>query len=102
MATFLNLTPHAIVLPDRTIAPSGALARCSEVSESVGTSDGVEIIRKTFGTVIGLPEAQPDTWLIVSMLTRAACPNRTDLLSPGDLVRDANGNIIGCKNLVCN
>jgi len=102
MATFVNLTPHAVNLPDRTIEASGTLARCAEVSAPVTTVDGIEVIRKTFGTVTGLPAAEAGTWYIVSMLVRAACPNRTDLLSPGDLVRDAAGQIIGCKNLVCN
>jgi hypothetical protein len=34
---------------------------------------------------------------IVSSLVAAACPERTDLLVPGNAVRDADGKIIGCK-----
>jgi len=119
--TFVNLTPHAIKVcatqtvntatsgvqniidvPEKVFPPSGVVARCSELSTPAFIVDDVDIIRKVFGAVTGLPEPEPGTWFIVSMLVRAACPNRTDLLSPGDLVRDAAGQIIGCKNLVCN
>ena len=36
---------------------------------------------------------------IVSQLVKNALPDRTDLLVPAEVVRDGNGNIIGCKSL---
>lgn len=35
-------------------------------------------------------------------MTGVACPDRLDLLSPGDLVRDEKGVIVGCTNFVMN
>lgn len=97
-----NLTPHKIVLPDLTIEPSNQVARCAEVSAPAGTIDGIELITRSYGAVAGLPEPQPGVMYIVSALVRLACPGRHDLASPGDVVRDAAGQIIGCKNLVVN
>lgn len=98
----VNLTQHAINLPDRSIEPSGTVARCAEVTAEAGAFDGVSLVRRSYGAVSDLPDPQPNTLYIVSMLVRLACPNRTDLASPGDLVRDEAGKIIGCQNLVVN
>jgi hypothetical protein len=103
MAKFLNLTPHHINMPDGTVLePSGILARCEEVSTPVGSIDGNAIITRRYGQVENLPAPEGDVYFIVSHMTRVACPDRLDLLSPGDLVRDEAGNIIGCRNLVIN
>lgn len=98
----LNLTPHAINLPGRTIPPSGTVARCAEETAQAGNIDGIEIVNRTYGAVTDLPAPQAETFYIVSALVRAALPHRKDLLSPGDVVRDADGKIIGAKNLVSN
>lgn len=55
--------------------------------------------RTVFGRPVGLPEPKTDVWLIVSQLVKSALPDRTDLLVPTDIVRDANGSIIGCRSL---
>ncbi len=60
------------------------------------------IVRVTFGDVVDLPEERPDTFLIVSAMVRSALPNRKDLASPGDLIRNDQGVVIGCKNLIIN
>lgn len=103
MTTFINLTPHTINLPDRTIPPSGTIARCAEVTTPAGNLDGVEIICRNYGEVSELPEeTSEDVYYIVSALVRLALPERFDLLSPGDIVRDESGKIIGAKNLIIN
>jgi hypothetical protein len=99
---FINLTPHVIHLPTCSIAPSGQLARCTEVTSPTGIFEGVTLVRRSYGAVTGLPDPQPDVLYIVSMLVRVACSERRDLASPGDLVRDNDGNIIGTSNLVVN
>ena len=100
---FVNLTPHAITLVNGpTIAPSGAVARCSSTSSEVGSHEGVTLVRTVFGAVTGLPEPVEGTVYIVSALVRTALPGRTDLASPGDLVRDEGGNVVGCRNLIVN
>lgn len=102
MAKFVNLTPHAINLIDRVIEPSGTVARCTEVSIFCGVVDGVKLVTRQYGTVAGVPDEQPFTMYIVSAMVRMALPDRLDIASPGDMVRDINGNITGCKNLVVN
>jgi hypothetical protein len=113
-AKIINLTPHAVTIlawcqtldGDTVIPPSGQVARCEEVTNPNGmieTEFGqIEFVQKSFGAVVGLPEQEPGTYLIVSMMVRQALPERKDLLSPGDLVRDTSGKIVGCKNLACN
>jgi len=98
----VNLTPHTIHLPNLTIAPDGRLPRCTEISESVGTFEGVELISRTYGEVFELPAPVPGTLYVVSALVRQALLDRKDLASPGDLLRDADGRIVGAKNLIVN
>lgn len=98
----INLTPHEIHLPDRNVLPSDFVARCNEVTKDAGEFDGVKLIRREYGDVYGLPDPVADTLYIVSLLVRQALPERKDLASPGDLVRDGDGKIVGAKNLVIN
>lgn len=98
----INLTPHAIVCGDITVAPSGAVARVSAASQEAGNVGGIPLFRTTFGEVVGLPAQEEGVLLIVSAMVRTALPARTDLLSPGEPVRDAEGRVIGCKGLITN
>ena len=101
--TFVNLTPHAIVCVDGpTLPPSGALARCATKSVFAGEHASVLLASVAYGAVEGLPEPVPGVIYIVSALVRSAVPLRLDVASPGDLVRDSAGAVIGCKNLVVN
>lgn len=102
----INLCPHTINILDEeaapiiTVQPSGNVARVSQ-SEEIVAVPGLpcKITRQTFGDVVGLPEATPGVFFIVSRLVAAACPERDDLLIPGPLVRDDAGNPIGCRGL---
>lgn len=102
----VNCTPHALNIVTAhgtvTVAPSGTVARCSQTSTPAGEVNGVPLSRTTFGAVVDLPEPVEGVILVVSALVRAALPSRTDLASPGELVRDAAGNVIGCKGLIVN
>lgn len=105
--TLVNLTPHALhlVLPNgdtQTVAPSGTVARCASQSSPAGNWDGVPLSRTTFGAVQDLPAPQAGTLFVVSALVRQAVPDRTDVASPGDLLRDADGAVVGCKGLIVN
>jgi len=109
MANFENLTPHIVRIfgqegdePVLTIPPSGEVARCSVESEQVGEKGGVSLFATTFGQVEGLPAPQPDTVYIVSMLVRSAVSERTDVASPGELIRDDEGRPMGCRGLNVN
>jgi hypothetical protein len=95
----VNLTPHVINVGSLAIAPNGAIARVSSSVVKIDEVDGVDVVKTTFGTVEGLPNTQEGVWLIVSALVRLAAPERSDLLSPGEQVRNAAGQVVGCKNL---
>jgi len=99
---FINLTPHAIteVLSGRTFPASGEVARVAAAFVLLGEVGTVPLFRRTFGEVTGLPAQQSGVTLIVSALVAAANPGRKDLVSPGDLVRGADGQPVGCKGFV--
>jgi hypothetical protein len=99
----VNLTPHTVNLitdAGTRVFQSEGVARVSSVSTPVGTATGLPLTRVTFGEVVGLPAREFDVLYVVSALVRSACPNRPDLASPGDLVRDDAGNVVGCRNLI--
>jgi hypothetical protein len=116
MYKIVNLTPHAIVLvrskgslhgAKTTYPPSGDVARVATITREVGTlgygeRGGVALLKQEFGEVQGLPESKSNTLYIVSGLVRAACPDRWDIASPGSLVRDEDGRVIGCEGFVVN
>ena len=125
----VNLTPHSInfILPynieigqdelgtpeyvteerSYSLPPSGTVARCNVDREKkdkiIDEIDGWEItipVTKTrFGEVEGLPEPQEGTIYIVSNLVAQAVPDREDVFFPDDIVRDSQGNVIGCRAL---
>ena len=122
----INLTPHTIRIMDGDllleIASSGN-ARVQSAPETVGTiGPGLPLVRVVYGEVTGLPaedegcagcgSSEPNAFCeachsghvvparyIVSRAVAAACPDRRDLLVPYDLVRDASGQILGCRAL---
>ena len=105
---FVNLTPHTIKVVDGegniviSVPASGNIARVTVSNQLVETVDGVEIYRAVMGAVVGIPEVASDTIYIVSMVVRQEVPNRSDVASPGELVRDGSGNPVGCRGLVVN
>ena len=114
----INLTPHRITIyppagwtmlgnddSPIVVEPSGTVARCAETREIVSTvpqpqgSFEIPVFCVAYGEVGGLPEPAADTAYIVSMRLAQAVPNRADVYFPGEAVRDAAGNIIGCVGL---
>lgn len=63
-----------------------------------GGADGVCILCWKSREFFGLPEPKPDTWYIVSRIFAQTYPERSDLLIPGDMVRDKSGAVVGCVN----
>lgn len=108
-----NLTPHEVKIfklngtaPDLDVvieANEGMVARVSceyiKVDKKV---DGIDLYRPVFGEVTGLPDYEEGVYLLVSTMVREALPLRSDLVSPGQLLRNDDGNVIGCLNLVGN
>jgi len=98
----INLTPHPIVTKapngkERVYPPTGPVARVIEMREEIGKIDDVPLYRMGYGKVEGLPRPLRGCWMVVSTLVRQAWPDRRDLVSPGEMVRDQHGAVIACK-----
>jgi hypothetical protein len=96
----INKTPHPInVITDKgtiTFQKSDDPIRLSSDAKQVGTINGIPVVSVTYGSG-NMPEMADGVIYIVSALVRAAYPNRPDLVVPHDVVRDHEGNIIGCR-----
>lgn len=103
----VNLTPHILNIHTANgmvveVPPSGKVARCAVNSTEVSAHDGVPLFRSTMGDIQDLPDPQSGTIFVVSMVVRSAVPDRSDVASPGVLVRNEQGQPIGCQGLVVN
>lgn len=99
----VNLTPHAINLhrQDGSITvfePSGKVARVDARRFQRGALCGAPVYQVEYGQITDLPDPTSiNTIYIVSRIVREAARDRGDLVVPDDLVRDANGAVIGCR-----
>lgn len=111
MTRLINLTPHDVNVQITegealvAIPPSGKIARVSVTTTPKGelsTPFGdIPLFADVFGEVEGLPVPVEGTFLIVSGMVAAhqSVKGRADVLRPGDLIRDENKRVIGCKGL---
>jgi len=102
---FRNLTPHplAVMAEDGTILH---LAKCSKPARCVNTPQalpslsydgkGYRLSKSSFGAVEELPVAVSGIVLVTSAIV-ADMVKRPDVVSPGDLIRDSEGRVIGCN-----
>lgn len=102
--TILNLTPHKINIFDEEKSPiisleSNGVARCTTTKVKEAEVNGIPVFRTEYGAIIGLPEQRDGVTIIVSLLVRQAAPERDDLVSPGELLRDEKGQPVGCIGL---
>ena len=103
----VNLTPHELRLTDEhghlvaTVPPSGTVARVRTSAVRVGEFEGVPLFRTEYGAVEGLPEPVPGTIYVVSAMVRShpQVSGRGDVFSPGKLLRDEQGRVIGAIGL---
>lgn len=104
----INLTAHTInvILEGKEIAfPSQGLARVKTEEKTIGTVDGIPVIKTVYTTVEGLPDMQEDTVYLVSTLVLQALKAngicRPDCLAPNTglsgAIRDEQGRIVGVK-----
>jgi len=109
MATVINLTPHDVNLYDKSgeniveTFKSRGIARASQRIEEAGTLDGeYPLVKIIYGAPTDLPEYEKGTYYIVSSLTAEAarCYGRVtiDLLLTAELVRNTEGQVIGCRS----
>lgn len=109
MAEIVNLTPHNLSVLDDSDHPLITFARTSQVARvrEVSTPGPVLLVGETAvpllqvryaEEIIGLPGRTDGVFHLVSRVT-AAASDRDDLLFPHDEVRNAEGQIIGCRAL---
>jgi hypothetical protein len=101
----VNLTPHKInVVSETTVSfpPSGKVARVTQNLLEVENENGIPIFTEKLGEVENLPQAKDGVMFIVSVMVRTACPHRTDVVSPGKMIRNSEGQPIGCEGLIKN
>lgn len=99
-----NLTPHAVTVEhvdggSVTYEPAGKPPRLTELASPLGTVAGHRILHVGYGPTVDLPPQEPGVTLIVSQLVCEANPDRSDLVSPTDLIRDGSGRVTGCRAL---
>ncbi len=118
----INLTPHEVVIyssmdcilrdgrlylrenedehpqPLRVYPAAEVPARVVVDYENDGVANGICFFRLKVKNILSLPEPKKNTWYIVSKIVAQACPERTDLIIPGTMVRDKNGAVVGCVN----
>lgn len=109
MNTLVNLTHQPITFlnhqdePATTVKPSGVVVEISmdRSIESHANANGhlVPVMLTTYGEPDPLPEPKENVLYIVSNLYRAKNP-RHDLVSPGPLLRNADGKPIGTHSLI--
>ena len=104
----VNLTYHAIRIlaangtEITTLPPSGTVIRVTLKRVQVGVVNQIPVYISCYGKVDGLPDPQRGTVYVVSALVRLAVPDRRDVMSPGELVREAKGQPVGCRGLEAN
>lgn len=105
----VNKTPHKITLLDeddniiRNLPPADEPARLKTKEHIVDrvfedSNKGVPIKKTDIIGVKNLPKSNENKFYLVSR-TLASKLNRDDLLAPNELIRDNEGNVIGCKSL---
>ena len=102
----INLTPHDVTVVmdgrNRVLPRSGQVARVSVKRQFNGNVGNIPTFLEEYGEVEGLPEGFPEKIYVVSAMVRLAVAPRNDVFSPGELVRDAAGQPVGCRGLVAN
>ena len=107
---YINLTPHALqvksldgemitILPDAEGPARVIYDHLPPEQVTIGGSEVAVAVAGPVKEIIGLPEPQPDMVFVVAKAVSDAAPNRGDLMSPGRLLRDAEGKVIGCDGL---
>jgi hypothetical protein len=106
MTQLINKTPHVVKLKriDGTLIslpPVLPTPRLIETSENVGMIWEIPTISRVYLRVKDLPPPRDGVYLIVSNMVRMECPDRQDLVSPGDLSR-TDGVVDYAFNLIIN
>jgi hypothetical protein len=102
---FINLTAHDVHVFNKdeskvwTFKGTKNPARISSHYRTIKEVGGVPLLTQFQEDPTDLPSPQEDIIYIVSAHIKQALPHRKDLAAPVRTVRDAYGNIKGCKGL---
>lgn len=108
---YINLTPHALyvkaldgeyitILPDAEGPARVIYDHLPPEQVTIGGSEVAVAVAGPVREIVGLPEPEEDVILIVAKAVSDAAPaGRGDLMSPGRLLRDEDGNVVGCDGL---
>ena len=108
---YCNLTPHVLyiktvdgdyvtIAPDERGTARVIYDRLPPEQVRIGGHEISVAVAGAPREIIGLPEAEEGVVLIVAKAVADAAPaHRGDLMSPGRLLRDADGSVIGCDGL---
>lgn len=100
LINLVNLTPHAVnfITADGVqvnVAPEGIIARLEQHDVFSRWIGRIPVYKTEYGQVQNLPDPQPDTIYIVSGMVLSQVPEREDVLAPGALIRNDEGQVIG-------
>ena len=107
-----NFTPHQVNIIDnnnKCLAefPSLGTIRVKSTQtlighatyEDQGDIQGIPVFDSSFEDITDkLPPVEDDTVYVVSRIVKNACPERNDFVVPNDVVRNQDGQIIGCQS----
>lgn len=110
---FINLTPHPITIEctdqrQLTLPVSHTVARLREQRRVVeglqhcadsAQSYTIDVTQVAYGPTEDLPPPAAFTGYVVSQMVAQANPHRDDLYFPGQLIRNGQGAIVGCRGL---
>lgn len=111
---FINLTPHALnvkavsgtfvtILPDADGPARVIYDRLPPEQVRAGNFDVFEVtVAGSPREIVGLPDYDPEAgivYVVAKAVADAAPRHREDLMSPGRLIRDEDGRVIGCDGL---
>lgn len=102
---FINLTPHEInVVKENgevvSFPPSIEPARVNQTFSHVETIDGIKMFASKLDKVFCLPKREENAIYIVSAMVKEREMSRYDLVSPGKLIRNDKGQVIGCEGFI--
>lgn len=107
----INCTPHDVSIIDEngdivvTYKPEPTPARCRKVHIKVdlegidNLASGRTKVHRTVTVIDNLPAPKENVFYIVSKYAAVTAINRFDLLVPFGVIKDTNGNKIGCRKL---
>ena len=98
----VNLTPHDLKIHTPSgvllVVRSGFVARCDDEIVKEDHILGIPMTSVRAGAIVGVGEFRPGRVCITSR-SIAARLRRPDVVSPGPLIRDEEGRVIGCSGL---